>query len=170
MLRFVLIAFFWTFYVFCSSLRIAHNASTSRNKTKLLPIETELLSYQQRTWPFFIHACFQATYCFYSLTTAHAPSIAFRYLPSNSAGRNWLRHWRGTPYLRGAVHRHGQRVAKGLVLKDCGRNIASRHARIHEARPSRIKKRVPSRFKRLWFDLCWRKQGGTEVISWVVCY
>ena len=42
----------------------------------------------------------------------HTPSIAFRHLPPNSASR-YLRHLRGTLYLRAAVHRRSQRPPKG---------------------------------------------------------
>ena len=52
-----------------------------------------------------------------------------------------------------------------LYINKCRRNLAPKHARKHETHPPRIKKkrkkRVPSRFKRLWFyfrwcKLCWR--------------
>ena len=39
-------------------------------------------------------------------------------------------------------------------------NLAPKHARTHETHPPLVKKRVPSRFKRFWFDLSWRKQHG----------
>ena len=37
---------------------------------------------------------------------------------------------------------------------DCRRNLAPKHARKHQTHPPRVKTRVPSRFKRLWFYLC----------------
>ena len=41
---------------------------------------------------------------------------------------------------------------------DCRSNLAPKHARKYETHPPRVKqKRVPSRFKRLWFYLCWCK-------------
>ena len=39
-------------------------------------------------------------------------------------------------------------------------NLVLKHARKHETHPPRVKKRVPSRFKRFWFYLRWRKQHG----------
>ena len=48
----------------------------------------------------------------------------------------------------------------GSGTEDYGSNLAPKHARKHEAHPPRVKKRVPSRFKRLWFYLSWRKQHG----------
>ena len=41
----------------------------------------------------------------------------------------------------------------------CGSSPAPKHPRKHETHPPRVKekKRVPSRFKRLWFYLCWCK-------------
>ena len=33
--------------------------------------------------------------------------------PSSKLCQIWLRHWRGTLYLRAAVHRHSQRPSKG---------------------------------------------------------
>ena len=121
----------------------------------------------------------------------HSPSIAFRHLLPNSARFRcvceWVRererdcmstsipapssklcqislcHWRGTLYLRAAVHRHGQRPPKGLGTDETGSNLAPKHAHKHEAYPPWVKKkkkRVPSRFKRFWFYLSWCKQHG----------
>ena len=136
--------------------------------TTLPPAEIKPNSFQSRQNYFLtnsgrapsLRACFQATYCFYSLTSAHAPSNAFRNLPSNSARTGYATE----RALLTSAQLSSDTVSdlrKVWVLKDCGRNIASRHARVHEARPPRIKKRVPSRFKRLWLDLCWRKQRGS---------
>ena len=36
-------------------------------------------------------------------------------------------------------------------------NLVPKHARKHETHPPLVWKRVPSRFKRLWFYLCWCK-------------
>ena len=56
---------------------------------------------------------------------------------------------------------------------DCRRNLAPMRSRRHEAHPPRVKKerkkRVPSRFKRFWFYMSWRKQHGQLDIIWVVC-
>ena len=51
---------------------------------------------------------------------------------------------------------------KGLGTNtDYRSNLAPKHARKHETHPPRVKKEeVPSRFKRFWFYLSWRKQHG----------
>ena len=50
---------------------------------------------------------------------------------------------------------------KGLGTNtDCRSNLAPKHARKHETHPPRVKKEVPSRFKRFWFYLSWRQQHG----------
>ena len=55
----------------------------------------------------------------------HTPSrIAFQHLPPLKLCQNWLRHWRGTLYLRAAVHRRCQRPRKGLGTKKTGSNIS----------------------------------------------
>ena len=60
--------------------------------------------------------------------------------------------------LSDLVTRRGQRSPKGSgTKKDCRSNLAPRHARKHETHSPRVKNRVPSRFKRLWFYLCWCK-------------
>ena len=55
----------------------------------------------------------------------------------------------------------------------------SKHARKHEEHPPLVKKKkkkkVPFRFKRFWFHLCWRKQCSARVRKEtpdirVVCY
>ena len=78
----------------------------------------------------------------------HTPIIAFRHPPPNSA----------------RFQRRGQRPLKGsgTNMTQCRSNLApKRHARKHETHPPRVKrkdkKRVPSRFKQLWFYLCWCK-------------
>ena len=87
-------------------------------------------------------------------------SIAFRHLPPNSARFGYATEV-PTLYLRADAVR--QRHPKGL-----GTNMtveatkAPKHPRTHETHPPRVKKkkkkgRVPSRFKRLWFYLCWCK-------------
>ena len=43
-------------------------------------------------------------------------------------------------YVRAAVQRRGQRPPKGLGV-DCRSNLAPKHARKHEAHPSRVKKK-----------------------------
>ena len=48
---------------------------------------------------------------------------------------------RGTLYLRAAVRRRGQRPPKSLGTDKTGSNIASKHARKHEARLPRVKKK-----------------------------
>ena len=84
--------------------------------------------------------------------------------PSSKLWHICLRHWRGTLYLRAAVHRRGQCPPKGLGTNnyDCRSNLAPKHACKDKAHPHWVKKkkRVPSRFKRFWFYLSWRKQNG----------
>ena len=65
--------------------------------------------------------------------------------PSSKLCQIWLRHWRGTLFLRAAVHRRGQRPPIGLGT-DCGSNLAPKHARKHEAHPSRVKKKEKKEF------------------------
>ena len=45
-------------------------------------------------------------------TDVHAHSEHRFPAPSSELCQNWLRHWRGTLYLRAAVHRRGQRPPK----------------------------------------------------------
>ena len=49
------------------------------------------------------------------------------------------------------------RSAPSERFDDCRSNLAPKHARKHETHPPLVRKRVPSRFKRLWFYLCWCK-------------
>ena len=51
-------------------------------------------------------------------------------------------------------------LRKVQVLYDCGSSLAPKHARKHETHPPLVRKRVPSRLKRLrfylrWCKLCW---------------
>ena len=50
--------------------------------------------------------------------------------------------------------------SKGLGTEQyCGSNVASKHARKHEARPPKAEKRVPSKVQMiLVLSVCWRKQ------------
>ena len=50
--------------------------------------------------------------------------------------------------------------SESFGCKECKSNIACKHARKYEACPLRVKKYLPSRLKRFWFYLCWRKQRG----------
>ena len=72
----------------------------------------------------------------------HTLSLAFRHLPPISARIGYTGHWRGTLYLRAAVNRRCQRPPKGLdtnkTVEATYENIASKHAREHEARPPRV--------------------------------
>ena len=63
--------------------------------------------------------------------------------PSSKLCQIWLRHWRGTLYLRAAVHRRGQRLPKGLGTNMTVEaiNLAPKHARKQEAHPPRVKKK-----------------------------
>ena len=143
----------------------ANEVYTSTNKTTIVWIETGLL---------FIYFLFLFFYpgvdashgyvrawapgCFHSLISTHTPSIAFRHLPPNSARFGYATE--GALFIfRAAVQRRGQRPAKGSGTNMTRSNLAPKHARKHETHPPRVKilKRVPSRFKRLWFYLCWCK-------------
>ena len=55
-------------------------------------------------------------------------------------------HWRGTLYLRAAVHRRGQRPPKGSGT-NCRSNLAPKHPRKHETHPPRVKKRRKKGFR-----------------------
>jgi len=68
------------------------------------------------------------------LLTRHTPSIAFRHLPPNSARFSYA--------TEGAVFISVQ-LSEAI-------NLVPKHARKHEKHLPRVKKRVPSRFKRLW--------------------
>ena len=85
----------------------------------------------------------------------HTPSPVFWLCQS------WLRHWRGTLYLCAAVQRHGQCPLKGLGTDKTVEATwrPSTQLNVRRIHP-RLKKRVPSRFKRFWFCLSWRKQHG----------
>ena len=61
--------------------------------------------------------------------------------PSSKLCQIWLRHWRGTLYLRAAVHWRGQRPPKGSGTDKTGSNLAPKHARKHEMHPPRVKKK-----------------------------
>ena len=81
--------------------------------------------------------------------------------PSSDLCYNCLRHWKDAPSLSPHKVCPPTRSAPSERLGywwGCGSNIAPKHARKHGTRPSRIKELVPSRFKRFWFYLCWRKQ------------
>ena len=92
------------------------------------------------------------------LRQTHTPSTAFRHLPPNSARFSYA--------IEGALFISAQlssdavsALRKVRVLRS---NLAPKHARKHETHPPRVKrkkrrKKVLSRFKRLWFYLCWRK-------------
>ena len=94
--------------------------------------------------------------------------------PSSKLCQIWLRHWRGTLYLRAAVHRRGQRSPKGLGTDwyDCGCNLAPKHARKHESHLPRVKKE----FRLGSNDSGFIWAGGSNIvikqtsdIIWVVC-
>ena len=64
--------------------------------------------------------------------------------PSSKLCQIWLRLWRGTLYLRAAVHRRGQRPPKGLGTNDCESSLGPKHPRKHETHLPRVKKRKKS--------------------------
>ena len=92
--------------------------------------------------------------------------------PSSKLCQNWLRHWRGTFYLRTAVQRC-QRPPKGLDTskivkkkKKKKKTCRSTHLKI-EARPPQVKKEEEKKKKKEMFclnsddfGLCWSKQRG----------
>ena len=79
----------------------------------------------------------------------HTPSIAFRHLPPNSARIGYATE--GAPFISAQLSTDAVSGLRKLGQKqDCGSNIASKHTRKHEARPSLVKKK-----KR-------KKRGGKE--------
>ena len=85
----------------------------------------------------------------------HTPSIAFRHLPPNSARCSYATE--GALFISYPATRSAPSERFGYYY-DCRSNLAPKHARKHETHPPRVKKRVPSRFKRWWvFYLCWCK-------------
>ena len=64
----------------------------------------------------------------------HSPILTF-HQPFSKLCHDWLRHWRGTPYLHASGHRRCQRPPKGLGTNGvCGSVTTSNHAREHQAR------------------------------------
>ena len=63
--------------------------------------------------------------------------------PSSKLCKNWLRHWRGTLYLRAAVHRRGQRPPKvlGTDMTAEAAYRPSTHANMRRIHPGLKKKR-----------------------------
>ena len=89
----------------------------------------------------------------------HTPSIAFHHLPPNSARFSYategaLKSPRSCPATRSARLRK-LRVLNYMTVE--ATSLAPKHARKRETHPPRAKERVLSRFKRLWFYLCWCK-------------
>ena len=79
--------------------------------------------------------------------------------PSSRLCHNWIRHWRGTLYLRTSVHRRCQRSPKDLGARKTVDNIASKHAcklrRVRHGWKKEKRKKLASPFNRFWFYLCW---------------
>ena len=77
---------------------------------------------------------------------ADAPHSQHRFLaPSSKLCQIYLRHGRGTLYLRAAVQRRGQRSPKGSGTNmTVEANLAPKHARKHETHPPRVKKKEKS--------------------------
>ena len=73
------------------------------------------------------------------------------HLPPNSARFSYATEGALFNSAQLSIKRRGQRPPKGLGTNnyDCRSNLAPKHAREHETHPPRVKKRVPSRFKRL---------------------
>ena len=99
-----------------------------------------------------------------SVESPHAPGIAFRHLPPNSARFSYATEWvyslspRSCLATRSAPSKRFHRRLRTFVPKgSCRSNLAPKHARKHETHPPRVKKekkKVSPRFKRLWFYLC----------------
>ena len=96
-------------------------------------------------------------------TPSHTRSIAFWHLPPNSVRFSYVTE--GALFISAQLSTDAvSALRKVRVLHDCRSNLAPKHARKHETHPPRVKKkkkRVPSRFKLLWFyvywcKLCWR--------------
>ena len=60
--------------------------------------------------------------------------------PSSKLCQILLHHWRGTLYLRSAVHWHGQYPPKGSGTNMTWSNLAPKHAHKHEAHPPWVEK------------------------------
>ena len=97
---------------------------------------------------------------------AHTPSTAFRHLSSNRAplSGTFLQTLPDlvTPLMGHSLSPRSCPPTRSAPYErfryyDCRSNLAPKHARKHETHPPRVKERVPSRFKRLWFYLCWCK-------------
>ena len=98
----------------------------------------------------------------HSHTVLHTPSIAFRHLPPNYA--RFSDATKGELFISVQPSTDAVSALRNvwvLIIKDCRSNLAPKHARKHEAHPPLVKKkRVPSRIKRFWFYLSWRKRRG----------
>jgi len=77
----------------------------SQHVFKLLHLIT-ILSYSSSEWTDKHHSAM-------SMTRSTSSSKHRFPAPSSKLCQNWLRHWRGTLYLRAAVHWRGQRPPKG---------------------------------------------------------
>ena len=90
-----------------------------------------------------------------------APSIAFRHHPPNYARFSYATE--GALFISAQLSTDEvSALRKVRVLIRLGGSLVPKHARKHEAHPPRVKKRrrVPSRLKRFWFYLSWRKEHG----------
>ena len=89
----------------------------------------------------------------------HTPSIAFHDLPPNAARFECATE--GALFISAQLSTDAvSALRKVWVLITLWKQPSAQARSKHEAHPPRVKKRVPSRFKRLWFYLSWRKQHG----------
>ena len=83
------------------------------------------------------------------------PTIAFRHLPPNSARFGYVTE--GALFISAQLSTDAVSALRKVwvLIKDCGSNLAPKHARKKEK-----EKKVPTRFERFWFYLSWHKQHG----------
>ena len=132
------------------SLPTTLRASLSGTSLQTLP---ELVTPLKGSWSLSPRSC-PPTRSTPSVGTNHTPSIAFRHLPPNSARFSYATE--GALFISAQLSSDASSERFGYWY-DCRSNLAPKHARKHETPPPRVKKRAPSRFKRLCFYLCWCK-------------
>ena len=88
------------------------------------------------------------------LNFTHTPSIAHRHLPPNSARFSYTTE--GALFISAQLSTDAVSALRKTVEATCR---PSTHVNTGASTPGK-KKRVPSRFKRFWFHLSWRKQHG----------
>ena len=89
------------------------------------------------------------------------PSLTFWH-PSSKLGHNWLRHWKGTPYLHVPVHQCCEHPLKGLGTVKTGKNSTKAHMKISVLGKKKEKSSVLIQNQMilvLFVTLCWHKLG-----------